>query len=80
MGVNHLSMAVSGYMIAFTDITPEGVKANLFKNKKESTKKIRGVHMETLLKDVMNISKKIGTVDSVSSAARKAWPQVEDPV
>jgi hypothetical protein len=36
--------------------------------------------METLLKDVMNISKKIGTVDSVSSAARKAWPQVEDPV
>lgn len=36
--------------------------------------------MEKLLQDVMNISKKVGTKDCISVAARKAWPQVEDPV
>ena len=35
--------------------------------------------METL-QDVMSISRKIGTAGSLSTAARKAWPQVEDPV
>ncbi len=35
--------------------------------------------METL-QDVMSISRKIGTADCISTAARQAWPQVEDPV
>ncbi len=36
--------------------------------------------MEKLLEDVLSISERLGSVDSVSSAARKAWPQVEDPL
>ena len=36
--------------------------------------------MEPLLQDVLSISRKIGTAGCISIAARKAWPQVEDPI
>jgi hypothetical protein len=54
------------------------LKANYLKA--DERQNPRGVYMEKLLQDVMSISKKVGSADCISVAARKAWPQIEDPV